>query len=83
MTPGGSVEARSAAGVTGRILDATGAPYLLNAFRLDGVVTAMPPVTAWQHLAHVSYPCADLSADGNRPYPFTVSEGQTTQLVIK
>lgn len=83
MTPGGSVEARCAAGVTGRILDATGAPYLLNPFRLDGVVTAMPPVTVWQHLAPGSYTFLDLSADGNRPYAFTVSEGQMTQLSIK
>ncbi len=83
MTPGGSVQARAAAGVTGRIVDGSGAPYLLNAFRLDGVVTAMPPVTVWQHLAPGSYNFVLLSADGGPTYPFTVAEGQTTQLVIK
>jgi hypothetical protein len=83
MTPGGSVEARSAAGVTGRILDPTGAPYLLSAFRLDGVVSATPPVTVWQHLAPGSYTFVDLSAQPNQSYPFTVAEGQTTQLQIK
>ncbi|MGE5277313.1 MAG: carboxypeptidase regulatory-like domain-containing protein [Acidobacteriota bacterium] len=83
MTPGGSVEARSASGVTGRILDPAGAPYLLSAFRLDGVVTATPPVTVWQHLAPGSYTFVDLSAQPNQSYLFTVSEGQTTRLEIR
>jgi 5-hydroxyisourate hydrolase-like protein (transthyretin family) len=83
MTPGGSVEARSTIGLTGRILDGSGAPYLLNGFRLDGVVTVMPPVTVWQHLAPGDYTLFAVSADGNRSLPFTVAEGQTTQLIVK
>jgi len=83
MTPGGSVEARSSAGLTGRILDGSGAPYLLNGFRLDGVVTVMPPVTVWQHLAPGSYTLFVVSSDGSRSLPFSVAEGQTTQLVVK
>jgi len=83
MTPGGSVQARPTAGITGRIVDGTGAPYLLNAFRLDGVVTAMPPVTVWQHLAPGSYTFFVLSGEASQQYPFSVVEGQTTQLVIK
>jgi protocatechuate 3,4-dioxygenase beta subunit len=83
MTPGGSVEARAAVGVTGRIVDASGATYLLNAYRLDGAATATPPVTVWQHLAPGSYTFVVTSTGGSVPYPFNVAEGQTTQLLIK
>ena len=83
MTPGGSVQVRSPAAVTGRILDASGAPYLLSAFRLDGVLTATPPVAVWQHLAPGAYTFSVSSPDGDKPYPFSVAEGQTTQLVLR
>ena len=64
----------------GRIVDSTGATYLLNAYRLDGIATVTLPVTVWQHLAPGSY---TFLAGGSTPYPFSVAEGQTTQLVIK
>jgi protocatechuate 3,4-dioxygenase beta subunit len=83
MTPGGNVEARGAVAVTGRIVDASGATYLLSPYRLDGVATVTLPVTVWQHLAPGSYTFVVTSTGGNAPYPFTVAEGQTTQLVIK
>jgi protocatechuate 3,4-dioxygenase beta subunit len=83
MTPGGTVEARGAVAATGRIVDASGATYLLNAYRLDGIATVTPPVTVWQHLAPGSYTFVVTSRGGSAPYPFTVAEGQTTQLRIK
>ncbi len=83
MTPGGTVEARGAVAVTGRIVDASGATYLLSPYRLDGVATVTLPVTVWQHLAPGSYTFVVTSGGGGAPYPFTVAEGQTTQLVIK
>lgn len=84
MTPGGSVQARAADVVSGRILDSGGNPYLLGGFRLDGVLSVTPPVTVWQHLAPGAYTFAATSSSGGaQSYPFTVTEGQTTQLLIK
>jgi hypothetical protein len=84
MTPGGSVQARAADVVSGRILDSGGNPYLLGGFRLDGVLSVTPPVTVWQHLAPGAYTfVATSSSGGAQSYPFTVTEGQTTQLLIK
>ncbi|HEY7112190.1 MAG TPA: carboxypeptidase regulatory-like domain-containing protein [Thermoanaerobaculia bacterium] len=84
MTPGGSVQARAPEVVSGRILDSGGNPYLLGGFRLDGVLSVAPPVTVWQHLAPGAYAFVASSASGSAvSYPFTVIEGQTTQLQIK
>jgi protocatechuate 3,4-dioxygenase beta subunit len=82
LTPGGSVQARATAPLSGRILDGGGNPVLLGPNRLDGRVTVAPPVTVWQHLAPGGYAFAVPNSNGEATYPFTVSEGQTTTLSL-
>jgi len=83
MTPGGRVEIRTDAAVAGRIVDAGGAIYLLNLWRLDGRVSVGPPVTAVDNIAPGSYQLVVSGAGGDRSYPFTVSEGRTTTVEAK
>jgi len=83
LTPGGRVEVRPASPVTGRILDGSGAIYLLSPFRLDGTVHSGPPVTVWENFAPGSYQLVVTGADGEKSYPFTVAEGRTTTLEVK
>jgi protocatechuate 3,4-dioxygenase beta subunit len=80
MTPGGRVEVRTDAPISGRILDASGAVYLLSAWRLDGRVSASPPVASWDNFAPGSYRLVATTPSGERSWPFTVSEGKTTVL---
>jgi hypothetical protein len=80
MTPGGRVEVRTDAPISGRILDASGAAYLLSAWRLDGRVSASPPVASWDNFAPGSYRLVATTPSGERSWPFTVSEGKTTVL---
>jgi hypothetical protein len=83
LTPGGRVEVRPAVPVSGRIVDASGAVYLLGPYRLDGRVNPAPPVTVWDNFAPGSYQLFVTGAGGETAYPFTVAEGQTTTVVVK
>ncbi len=83
LTPGGRVEVRPANPVTGRILDGSGAIYLLSPFRLDGTVHPGPPVTVWDNFAPGSYQLVVTGPYGEKSYPFTVAEGRTTTLEVK
>lgn len=83
LTPGGRVEVRPAAPVSGRIVDSAGASYLLGPFRMDGRVAPSPPLVVWDNFAPGSYTLLVGSAGAETPYPFTVVEGRTTTLEIK
>jgi hypothetical protein len=83
LTPGGRVEVRPVVPVSGRILDASGAVYLLSPFRLDGRVNPAPPVTVWDNFAPGSYQLLVASTDGEKAYPFTVVEGRTTTVDVR
>jgi hypothetical protein len=83
LTPGGRVEVRPVVQVSGRIVDASGAAYLLGPYRLDGRVNPAPPVTVWDNFTPGSYQLFVTSTDGEKAYPFTVSEGRTTTLDIR
>ncbi len=80
--PGGSVQARATAPLSGRIVDGGGNPVLLGPNRLDGRVVVAPPVTVWPHLAPGGYSFLVPAGTSETPYPFTVSEGQTTTLSL-
>jgi len=83
LTPGGRVEVRPALPVSGRILDSSGAVYLLGPYRLDGRVNPAPPVTVWDNFTPGSYQLFVTANGGEVAYPFTVAEGQTTTVVVK
>jgi hypothetical protein len=83
LTPGGRVEIRTEAPITGTLLDSSGTPYLLFLSRRDGHVTIGPPISAWEHVAPGSYQLIVSGASGERSYPFTVSEGATTTVEIR
>jgi hypothetical protein len=83
LTPGGRVEMRPTVPVSGRIVDASGAIYLLGPYRLDGAVHPSPPVTVWENFAPGSYQLVVSASDGDRSYPFSVAEGRTTLLDVK
>ena len=82
LTPGGSVQARATAPLSGRLVDGSGSPVLLGPSRLDGRVTVAPPVTVWQHLAPGGYSFLVPNGTGETPYAFAVSEGQPTTLSL-
>jgi protocatechuate 3,4-dioxygenase beta subunit len=82
LTPGGSVQARATAPLSGRIVDGGGNPVLLGPNRLDGRVVVAPPITVWLHLAPGGYAFLVPAGTGETPYSFTVSEGQTTTLSL-
>ncbi len=83
LTPGGRVEVRPAVPIAGRIVDSSGAIYLLSPFRLDGSVHPAPPVTVWDNFTPGSYQLLVVGASGETSYPFTVAEGLTTTLEVK
>jgi hypothetical protein len=83
LTPGGRVEVRPLVPVTGRIVDASGAVYLLSPFRLDGTVHPSPPVTVWDNFTPGSYQLLVAGTDGGKSYPFSVLEGRTTTVEVK
>ena len=66
LTPGGRVEVRPAVQVSGRIVDASGAAYLVNPYRLDGRVNPAPPVTVWDNFTGL-VPALRPGTDGERP----------------
>ncbi len=82
MTPGGRLEIRPTAPTPARLADASGAIVLLSPFRLDGTLTAAPPVTVWEHISPGSYNLLTGSGEGQKGYPFTIVEGQTTTLAL-
>ena len=83
LTPGGRVEVRPVVQVSGRIVDASGAAYLVNPYRLDGRVYPAPPVTVWDNFTPGSYQLFVTTSGGEVAYPFTVAESQTTTVVVK
>ncbi len=83
LTPGGRVEVRPQTAVTGRILDSAGSIYLLSPYRLDGRVGPSPPLVVWDNFTPGSYRLVVSGAGGEKSYPFTVVEGQTTTVEVK
>ena len=83
MTPGGSVSVQTAVPLFGRIVDASGALYLLGAFNLTGRVSLSPPTTTWQHIAPGSYNLYVQSTSGEKAYPFNVAEGRVTPISVQ
>ncbi|MFN2386367.1 MAG: carboxypeptidase regulatory-like domain-containing protein [Thermoanaerobaculia bacterium] len=83
LTPGGRVEVRSEAAVSGRVVDASGSTYLLNPYRTDGRVNPAPPLTVWENFAPGSYQLVVSTPSGDKAYPFTVVEGRTTAIDVR
>jgi protocatechuate 3,4-dioxygenase beta subunit len=83
LTPGGRVEIRSEAPLSGRLLDASGSPYLFSPFGRDGRLSVPAPVAAWEHIAPGTYQLIVSGASGEKSYPFAVSEGRTTTLDVR
>ncbi len=83
MTPGGRLEVRADAPVSGRIVSAGGGTYLLDWWRLDGRVNVGPPAAAWDNIAPGSYALLTSGPSGEKSYPFSVTEGRTTTVEVK
>ena len=83
MTPGGRVEVRTETPLTGRLVDGSGAVYRMSQWRLDGRVSAAPPVSSWDHIAPGSYQLIVSGPSGERAYTFSVTEGRTTAVEVK
>jgi protocatechuate 3,4-dioxygenase beta subunit len=83
MTPGGHVNVLTGNAFTGRLVDATGALYLLGGFNLTGRLNVSSPGTTWAHIAPGSYQLQVQTAGGMAAFPFTVAEGQTVTVVVK
>jgi hypothetical protein len=83
LTPGGRVEIRTEAPLTGRLIDGSGAAYRMSPWRLDARVSAAPPVSSWEHLAPGSYQLIVSGPSGERSYPFSVNEGRTTTVEVR
>ena len=82
LTPGGRVEVLTATALTARLVDASGMAYPLSAYRPDGRVGGPAPVVSWDHLAPGSYQLLVGPQGAEKPYPFTVAEGQTTRVTV-
>jgi hypothetical protein len=83
LTPGGRVELRTEAPLTGRLVDGSGAAYRMSQWRLDGRVSAAPPVSSWEHIAPGSYQLIVSGPSGERSYTFSVTEGRTTTVEVR
>jgi len=84
MTPGGRVEVRTDVPITGRLVEASGTPYLLSpGSRLDARVSAGPPAASWYHVAPGSYRLIVSGSSGEQSYPFTVVEGGSTRVEVR
>jgi protocatechuate 3,4-dioxygenase beta subunit len=80
MTPGGRVDVRCDATVSGRLTDAANNTYLLAPGRIDGRLFCGPPAVAWENVAPGTY---TLTLATGKTYALTVAEGQTTRLDLK
>jgi protocatechuate 3,4-dioxygenase beta subunit len=83
LTPGGRVEIRTDAPVSGKILDATGTPYLFSPARRDGRLSIGAPISAWDHIAPGAYQLIVALPSGDKSYPFTIVEGATTTVQLR
>lgn len=83
MTPGGTVNVRSSAPVSGQLIDGSGSLYLFNAFNLTGQVSVSPPMTTWYNIAPGSYQLLVAGSSGRVAIPFDVKEGQITTVLVK
>jgi protocatechuate 3,4-dioxygenase beta subunit len=83
MTPGGQVNVSTTAPFVGQLVDGSGSPYLLGAFNVTGRVSVSPPGLTWQHIAPGSYQLIVQSAGSRGAFPFTVTEGQLTPVIVK
>jgi len=83
LTPGGRVELRTEAPVSGRLVDGSGATYRISPWRLDGRLDAAPPISSLEHLAPGSYQLIVSGPSGERSYPFSVTELGTTTVEIR
>lgn len=83
LTPGGRVEVRSDAPMTGRLVDAAGATYMVGSWRRDGMVVVTPPLSVWDHVAPGSYQLVVSGPSGSRSYPVSVAEGRTTTVELR
>jgi protocatechuate 3,4-dioxygenase beta subunit len=83
LTPGGRVEIRTDTPVSGRILDATGTPYLFSPARRDGRLSIGAPISAWDHIAPGTYQLIVALPSGDKSYPFTIAEGATTTVQLR
>jgi hypothetical protein len=82
LTPGGRVEVRPAVQVSGRIVDASGAVYLLGPYRLDGRVNPAPPVTVWDNFTWARTSSSSPGPTAKRPTR-SRSEGRTTTVDVR
>jgi hypothetical protein len=69
--------------VTGQIVVGGNAIYLLDWWRLDGRVSVGPPATVWDNIAPGSYALITSGPSGEKSYPFSVTEGQTTTVEVR
>jgi protocatechuate 3,4-dioxygenase beta subunit len=80
MTPGGRVDVHVGIPTQGQLVDASGQRYLLSPWRMDGQVNLAPPVTSWEHVAPGTYRLFAGPAGAQRPFAFTVLEGQAVSV---
>jgi hypothetical protein len=83
MTPGGTVEMRTSASVSGRLFDGSGVPYPTNPWRQDGIVNIAPPIAYWEHFVPGTYRLIVPGPGGEKSYVFTVVEGKTTEVDLR
>ncbi len=83
MTPGGRVDIRTDTPFTARIVDASGANYLMSPWRSDGRISLSPPLWSWDHFAPGQYRLIVTGSGGEKTYPFKVEEGRTTTVEVK
>src|SRR5262249_3140379 len=77
LTPGGRVEVRVSSPIPGQLVDASGVRYLMSPWRTDGQVHLMAPVTSGADVAPGTSEPFTGPAGAQRPFTFTVVEGQT------
>jgi large repetitive protein len=86
MTQGGQLQIRIApesAGVSARLVDSSGMPYLFNAFNLEGNIALAGPLTVRPNVAPGAYNLLVAFPDGTRSFPVTMTEGQMTAVQVQ